>query len=236
MASAIQSELLEATDLTVKKKEDRQTFLHRLLDAVQDLDDDAWKGLSTESQSWVNDNALKIKNHGEDAELDDFPDDEDEEAPEDEDPGEDVAEEETEEEDEDPEESDDAEEATEEEEDPVSVQEEEKTTSKKAPAKKKAAAPAKKAAPAKAKTEKPEKKAAPKEKKPAAGPKSTGIKVQIKKMVFKNPSITVDDLLERLGKGGVKPSKLTVSAIRSEFRHSLFVLRDLEALKGEVKL
>lgn len=251
--SAIQAELLEATGVKEKKNEKRQEFLHRLLDKAEDLDDDTWKGLSTETQTWMNEQATKIKKDGEDAELDDFPDLEEEESEEE------AAEEETAEDDadeaDDDEESDDSEEADEESDDEEGAEEEEdeestnndeeesdvdeETTSKKTPAKKTAKAPAKKAAkpekaaPAK-KVAKAEKK--PAEKKAAAGPKSTGIKVKIKKMVFKKPSISVDDLMEHLGKDGVKPSKLTVSAIRSEFRHSLFVLRDLDALKGDVKL
>lgn len=93
---------------------------------------------------------------------------------------------------------------------------------------------AKSAAKPKAAAAKPAEKA--KEKKPAAGPKATGIKVQIKKMVLKKPTISVDEIEERLGKDGTKPSRLTISAIRSEFRHSLFVLRDAGALSESIEL
>ena len=223
MPSTIEQELLTATKLKTKKKEERQEFLHRLTDAVQDLDDDDWKGLSTEAQKWVNAGAAAVKTDGEDATIEEFPDLEDEE--------EGAQEEESPEADEEGTEEEDEEESETEEPEEESDVAETKTTKKAPPKKKAAEKPAAKAA-------KPEKKtpAKPAEKKAAAGPKATGIKVLIKKIVFKNPTISVDDLIEKLGKDGTKPSKLTVSAIRSEFRHSLFVLRDLGALKSELDL
>jgi hypothetical protein len=251
--SAIETELVKAAGLKTKKNEEVNAYLHRLVDAVQDLDDDVWKGLSTEAQNWVNECATEIKKDGEDAELPNFPDledDEDESEAEDETEADEESDEEGEEEDQedepgDEDEPDDEEEGTEEDEEESDVDDEDEKPAKKSAAKK--AAPTKKVAakngadPKKKIVAKPdkksEKKAAPKaEKKAPSGPKASGIKVKIKRIVFKNPSITPDDLMERLGKDGVKPSKLTVSAIRSEFRHSLWVLKELDALKVEPKL
>lgn len=206
--SDIETELLKTTDLKPKKKEDRQAFLHRLVDAVQDLDDDDWKGLSTEAQSWVNAGASAIKDEGDEAEINDFPDF--------------ITTDEEESENEAQEAAEHAESDDDEEESDVADDEDKPTT------KKKSSKPAK-AEKAPAKAAKPEKKA-------ATGPKAGGIKVQIKKLVLKKPSISVEELIEKLGNAGTKPSKLTVSAIRSEFRHSLFVLRDAGALSGDIDL
>jgi hypothetical protein len=62
----------------------------------------------------------------------------------------------------------------------------------------------------------------PKEKKGiTTAVRGDGIKDRIKALVWKNPSVGVDDLMEKLAKNGPTPSRLTVSSIRSEFRHSL---------------
>ena len=206
MSSAIELELQKATKTNPRKKEPRQKYLARLIEAVQELKDNEWEELSNEAQVWVNEGAEAIKKNADDPEIEDFPDLEDAEEEADEAPAGDE------------EETEKAEEEADEE----------------APPKKKKKAvvkddkPAKAAKPEKAEKEKPEKR---------SGPKPTGIKVQIKKMVLKKPAISVDEIMERLSKDGtVKPSKLTISAIRSEFRHSLFVLRDAGVLADSIKL
>lgn len=68
-------------------------------------------------------------------------------------------------------------------------------------------------------------------KKTSGAIKDTGIKVQIKKLVFAKPSVTTDELVEKLSKTG-KVSRLTVASVRSEFRHSLRVLVAAAALKN----
>jgi hypothetical protein len=62
--------------------------------------------------------------------------------------------------------------------------------------------------------------------------KPTGVKVAIKTAIIENPEITVDALIKKLGKGGAPVSKVTVSNVRAEFRHTLRVLKDLGKLKG----
>lgn len=205
--SDIEAELQKATKINPRKKEGRQSYLKRLIGAVEELKDDAWEELSQAAQEWANEGVSVMKKDGDDAEIEDFPDI--------------ATAEDAEEEAGDSEDSDKEEKVPADEEDD---EDEEPKDKKKAKAKGKDKAPAAK----KEKAEKPEKR---------SGPKPTGIKVQIKKMVLKKPSISVDEIMERLSKDGtVKPSKLTISAIRSEFRHSLFVLRDQNALSADIKL
>lgn len=53
-----------------------------------------------------------------------------------------------------------------------------------------------------------------------------GVKVRIKKLILKRPDISADEIIRRLIKQGVDaPSKFTVVGIRSEFRHSLRLLK-----------
>jgi hypothetical protein len=62
--------------------------------------------------------------------------------------------------------------------------------------------------------------------------KPTGVKVAIKTAIINDPEITVDALIKKLGKGGAPVSKVTVSNVRAEFRHTLKVLKELGKLKG----
>lgn len=112
-----------------------------------------------------------------------------------------------------------------------------------APRKKKAAAkadaaPKKKAAAGKApaKAAPPKKVAAKKEPKERAArsPREDGVKYRIKKMLVKKPDMSAEDIITQLKKDGDKPSKFTVGAIRSEFRHTLQVLRDLNWPKVDI--
>lgn len=59
-----------------------------------------------------------------------------------------------------------------------------------------------------------------------------GVKYRIKMAMIKKPDISADDIMTQLSKGGNKVSRLTVAAIRAEFRHSLRVLHDAEKLTG----
>jgi hypothetical protein len=54
----IEKELLSAAKLKLKKGEDRQSFLVRLMKTISKLDNDPWAELSTESQDWTNNAAL----------------------------------------------------------------------------------------------------------------------------------------------------------------------------------
>jgi hypothetical protein len=90
--SAIEQELLEATVLKLKRKEERQAYLTRLMLATAKLPDPEWEQLSTEAQEWTNGAA---EAHKAGAALEDFPDYEE---PEDEEVDEEAEEEEAEEE------------------------------------------------------------------------------------------------------------------------------------------
>jgi len=61
MSAAIQKELVEVTELSTKRGEDRQAFLNRLVVAVAELADKDWDSLSKDAQDWYN-NAADAKN------------------------------------------------------------------------------------------------------------------------------------------------------------------------------
>lgn len=79
---------------------------------------------------------------------------------------------------------------------------------------------------------KPAKKAAAPEKagKPAA--QGGGVKNRIKECVAADTDVTVDDIVKKLGKLGGEISKVTVTNVRAEFRHTLKFLKDRGNLKG----
>jgi len=62
--------------------------------------------------------------------------------------------------------------------------------------------------------------------------KPVGAQTVIKRMLIKEPGLTVDDLCGRLEKQGYKTSRLAVSTMRSDFRHSLKILKEEGKLKG----
>lgn len=61
MSSKIEKELVEVTDLSTKRGEDRQAYLKRLVVAVSELSDKDWEGLSKDAQDWYN-NAADAQN------------------------------------------------------------------------------------------------------------------------------------------------------------------------------
>jgi hypothetical protein len=71
LESKIEQELLEVSALKVKKNEDRQKYLERLMRAVSKLPDPDWEGLSKAAQDW-NNGAAEAHKGG--SELEDFPD------------------------------------------------------------------------------------------------------------------------------------------------------------------
>jgi len=211
--------LRDWTKTKPKGKEARQSFLNRLLDATEQLADEEWDKLGqepggTEAQNWSN-NAVTARK--EEKPLPDFIAASDEE-------------EETEDEPHDAEEAEEAEEAGEEE---PAEKEEPKVKAKTTKAKStKAKAPAKAPA-AKPKPKVAAKEAAPKKLgKKAAPPSADGIKVRIKAAVIDDPHIALDELLDKLSKGGAKMSRMTVASVRSETRHTLRVLQDMGKLRG----
>jgi hypothetical protein len=235
--SAIEAKLLEVTGIKKKSKEDRQHYLKRLVMAVQkksddDESDEFWDSLVDENigeqaQLWqvagidaIN-AGREAKQNDDEVEVEDFPDLEDADNGDDADEGED---------------DDD----NEEKENDVSEQlSEEKTTkAKKAKATKTAKAPKEKAVKAvKVAKEKPAAKAVKATKAAAKGngkPMKRGTGGQyaiVREVIYKDPSIKLDELLDRLVKKGLKPSKFAVSTIRSL---TVAQLRELKA-RGNLK-
>lgn len=62
--------------------------------------------------------------------------------------------------------------------------------------------------------------------------KIEGVKVNIKKCVIENPKVSVDEIFKKLGGTKAKMSRVTISNIRADFRHSLKVLQQEGHLKG----
>ena len=116
--------------------------------------------------------------------------------------------------------------------------EEEESVSEEPKAKAKAKAKAE-APKAKAKAEAPKAKAkakaeAPKKKEKGPRGPETGVKVEIKKLLFKTPDMSAEDVAAKLKAKGMKAADATVAAVRAEFRHTLRVLVDLGALKIDI--
>jgi len=113
-------------------------------------------------------------------------------------------------------------------------EEEDEDVAKKVKAKAKAAKPSKKAKKAKAAgdDDKPSKSRATKARPGNMNGPVEGIKVRIKDLVIDEPNIGLEDLLVKLSKGGDKMSRMTVSSVRSETRHTLRVLKQKGKLKG----
>jgi hypothetical protein len=86
--------------------------------------------------------------------------------------------------------------------------------------------------PAVKKEAKPEKEA----KKAPATKRGSGLESTIKNMIVKKPTITSDELVEKLEAKSVKASRFTVVAIRAGFRHSIKVLQEAGMIKGQIEL
>lgn len=62
--------------------------------------------------------------------------------------------------------------------------------------------------------------------------KPSGAQVTIKQMILDDPKITTEDLLAKLSKKGLTPTKLAVSTIRSGMLQTLRIIKDAGHLKG----
>ena len=71
VSSKIEADLLEVSKLKVKKNEDRQAYLTRLMLAVSKVSDQVWEDLAEESKDWNN---WAAENYQAGAPLEDFPD------------------------------------------------------------------------------------------------------------------------------------------------------------------
>jgi hypothetical protein len=199
--SAVEQEVRTVTGVKPKGKEDRAKFLSRLAEGLQKISDDAWDNMSKGGQDWAN---LATKAYDNDKPVKEFA----------------VEEEEDEESEVEAAAPDD--DAEEEETPPARG----RKAAKAAPPK-----PAPKAAAKGKPGPKPAKSKPAKERGNGAERVLVGVKVDIKKMIIKNPDITADEIMEGLRKHppasqpDYVPSKFTVTSIGSEFRHSLRVLK-----------
>lgn len=203
--------------------ESRQEFLERLATGSSEFfedKDDVWEGLPKPTQSWVN-AAVKALN----AEKD-IADPDEVKEPEVDQPEETEDAEETGEEDADDHEDDGDEN---EEDSDVETKSKKRTAKKKAPAKK----VAKKNVGKKTVAAKPAKKAASRGNGAVRG---TGAQTLIKQMMLKDPNISTEDLISRLEKKGLKPTKVAVTSIRSGMRHTLKVMADAGVLHSSIKM
>ena len=72
-----------------------------------------------------------------------------------------------------------------------------------------------------------------KETKAETEPARVGIKTRIKEMLLDNPKVRSTEIYDKLCSEGIKPSPHTVTGIRSEFRHTLRVLKSRGLLKTD---
>jgi hypothetical protein len=227
--TTIREELMEATSLKPKKKEDDSEFISRLSGAVEDLEEDAWDKLSTEAQEFHNSVALAKKN---DQDIPPFPDEEAEESS---DTTKDEPAEDAEQEDGD---------ATEDGEETMAKdKDDEDTPKKKKPAARSVAnKPEKASAKGKAAAEKEKPAKTTKSKSNSAKPvkakekpdKKVGIISRVRQLVIKNPNIGIDDLVAKLEKDGYKGSKMAISTTKQATRDVLKMLVAAEMLDMEL--
>lgn len=95
------------------------------------------------------------------------------------------------------------------------------------------AAPRKKTAAKKTAAPKPDKKPVSRKGESGSG---EGVKNTIKRLILENPQVSVDDIAAVITKQGVTASRLTISGIRSEFRHTLRFLKSVNALKAKIDI
>ena len=62
------------------------------------------------------------------------------------------------------------------------------------------------------------------------------IKEQIKLMIFKDPGIPTKDIMDKLSKRNVAPSKFTVEGIRADTRNTLKLLNRRGMLSKDIKI
>ncbi len=210
---SIRAELMETTSIKPKKKEDDYAFIKRLIAAVEDLKDEEWADLSTESQEYAN-KVVEAKKPYDDwdelpaAVVPLFPDEGEEEA-----------------------ETDEAEsgEDAEAEENDGDTTEDEGEEKVKAPAKKKPGgkAPAEKAAKTgRAAGKEKEKPATPAKaaKSNGTGKKPVSAIHRIRQIVVKKPKISTEDLCAQLEKEGFTTSKMTVGTTKQGTRDTMKAL------------
>src|SRR5262245_16665791 len=213
------TELIEITGINPRPKENPETFRQRRIEGVDQLDDDAYRGLSKGTKGWVKKAMTQFNNSGK------VPDFDEEEEPE-------PAEEAAPPEDADPDGEDDEEEdetgsASESEEDEMSVtevNEERGSTSRKA----KSASAAKRSKKAAVDDEE---EAAPKKRaKNSSGAKAGGLH-HARKLLAATPDMAPGDLAKAVAKAGFKVSSHTLSTTASGFRAAVKTLQEAGLLK-----
>lgn len=241
----IETELMDATALKRKVAEKPQLWMTRLIKAVQDLPEDEWDKISEPAQLWVNGGAKAIKGE---KEVPAFPGEEPEEDEEDAKPARRgraaAAAVDEEEEEEKPSRKSSrraaAAEEEEEEEKPArrgraaAVEEEEEEEKPARRSTRRAARdedeeeekPARRGRAARDEDEDEDKPKKAAVKRGDGEVRKVGAQTQIKKMLAKKPSLSTEELLERLEKQGYHPTPLAVSSIRSGFRNTVKILNE----------
>lgn len=202
---SIREELLEVTELKARKKETDASLIKRLVIKAEGVDEDAWEGLTTETQEFYNSVVEAAKEHsgGSLADLDKehvpaFPDEKEEEE---EEQQEDLPLEASEESEEDHEESEGEEVVA--------------TKAKKAALKKTAARKASK-------------------KNGDGGEKTVSMRRRLRQMIIRKPSISLEDLMKSLGDEGYKVTPMTVGSMRSSTRDILKLLVEAGKLEVQL--
>jgi hypothetical protein len=194
--SKIEAELLKVSDLETKKKETRQDYLERLMLTVAKVPDQVWTDLSQEAKDW-NDEAAEAYNAG--MEIGDFPDFEEEEELDDFEATQQV--------------DDETGEVTE-----VKAEEAAEAEDMQPEGKRRGRPPGPKV----------DHKAAIKEFGPPR--RSSAKRVSachiVKKMVVRRPTISVNEILDKLKENNLKVSPVTVATLRSSIRDTLRVVNE----------
>jgi hypothetical protein len=201
--SGIELELQEVSEVQQKKREERQTYLTRLMRQVSKVEDDIWGSLSKDAQDWNNEAATAFK---EGREIDDFL----------------VEDEEPEEEENSVEGSDAVLEAIDEEtfEDDGS-EEEEPEVQNVVPE-----VPTKSGSGRSKESDKPKEPEHQPGMRTKIRGKNTSACHTIKRMVVKKPHITVDEITSKLKALDLKVTPVTISTLRSSVRDTLRVLNE----------
>lgn len=224
---SVQSEIERLTGVKQKNREDGQTYLVRVVKALDDLSDKQYNKLSKAAQDWAEE-ATQLHNNTDD-ELPDFPDEEEadeddteDEAEEDAEPEDESDEEPAEDDDEETEDPETDEDQTEDEDMPATQEAEDETPRRRTAAK----ASTKKAKPGN--TSKPAQKA---NHKAASSGKAGGGLTYVRELLCKDPDMAVADLATKVKAKGFVVSTQTLHTTRSGFRQDLRVLQQAGLLK-----
>lgn len=233
----IEAELVKATGVKQKAKEDQQDYFARLIEKTQDLENDEWDKLSNKAQSWVNAGA-KVQNAEKGDEIPNFADadnsgDDAEDDKDDKKPAKKGKAAKDEEADDDKEDKKPARGSKAKKDEEV----DDEPKGRRRPAKDEGDDGADDAPKARGKKDAPDKKAAAPDKKPVkdkpAKKGGEGAQASIKRAIIKDPTATTEDIIAALAKKGLDATTSAVSTIRSGTLQTLRLVKELGVPKGE---